>query len=82
MAVGTETADVAVVVAAALGERYNVVRHGGLANDALGSAVPAERFSLQAPQPLSDGPASAKSFGHEQAPEKNSARKLDRKSVV
>lgn len=44
MAIGAEAADVAVVVAATTGERDDVVRHGGLANDALGGTVPAERF--------------------------------------
>ena len=61
MAVGAEAADVAVLVAAALGERHDVVGHGGFADETPGSAVLAERLGLQASQSLSNGPASTKS---------------------
>ena len=44
VAVSAETADVAVIVAATLGERHDVVGHGGLPYSTLRSAVPAERF--------------------------------------
>jgi hypothetical protein len=44
VAVGAKAADVAVLVAAAMGERHNVVGHCGFANNALGGAVPAERL--------------------------------------
>ena len=46
VALGAKAADVAVLVAAAMGERHDVVRHRGFANDALGSAVAAERLDL------------------------------------
>lgn len=41
---GAEAADVAVVVAAPLGERNDMVGHRGFPNDAPGGAVPAERL--------------------------------------
>ena len=44
VAVSAEAADVAVVIAAILGERKDVVGNCGLANNAPGGAVPAERF--------------------------------------
>ena len=44
VAVGAETADVAVLVRTTLGERHDVVGHGGLPYSTLRSAVPAERF--------------------------------------
>lgn len=46
MAVGAEAADVAVLVAAAFGERHDVVGHGGFADKAPGCTVAAERFGL------------------------------------
>ena len=61
VAVGAEAADVGVVVAAALGERHDVVGHGGFADEAPGSAVLAERLSPQTSQPLDDGGAPARS---------------------
>ena len=44
MAFGAEAADVAVVIAAALGERDDMVGHRGCPNNAPGGAVPAERL--------------------------------------
>ena len=44
MALGAEAADVAVLVAAALGERHDVVRHGRLADNPGGGAIAAEGF--------------------------------------
>jgi hypothetical protein len=64
VAVGTEASDVAVVIAAALGERHDVVGHGGFADEASGSAVLAERLGLEASQTLDDGSASAQTFPH------------------
>ena len=66
VAVGAEAADIAVIVGATLGQRHDVVGHRGFPNDASACAVPAERFSLQAPQPLSDCAASPLPFSHAQ----------------
>ena len=54
VAVGAEAADVTVLVAATLGERHDVVGHGGFADEAPGSAVLAERLGLQASEALID----------------------------
>lgn len=64
MAICAEAADVAVLVRAATAQRYDMVRNGGFPNDASASAVPAERFGLQAPQPPSDCAATTQSLGH------------------
>jgi len=48
MTLGTQVAGVAVLVRAAAGERDDVVRHGGLCDDAPGSTISAERFGLEA----------------------------------
>ncbi|ALC12700.1 hypothetical protein LH20_12130 [Sphingopyxis sp. 113P3] len=52
MTVCTEAADVAVVIAAALGERNDMVGDRSLADDASARAVPAERFGTQTAQTL------------------------------
>ena len=70
MAVGTETADVAVLVAAALGERHDVVGHGGFADETPGSAVLAERLSPQTSQPLLHRLSSSLAFDHKQGPKR------------
>ncbi len=46
VAVGAEAADVAVLVRATLGQRHDVVGNGGFADEAPGSAIPAERLGL------------------------------------
>lgn len=46
MAVGAKAADVAVLVRATLGQRHDVVGNGGFADEAPGSAIPAERLGL------------------------------------
>ena len=46
VAVGAEAADVAVIVAATLGERNDMVRYCGFPDDPLGDTVPAQRFGL------------------------------------
>jgi hypothetical protein len=70
MAVGTETADVAVLVATALGERHDVVGHGGFADETPGSAVLAERLSPQTSQPLLHRLSSSLAFDHKQGPKR------------
>ena len=45
MALGAEAAYVAVLVRSTSGQRYNVVRHGRLADNASQSAITAERLS-------------------------------------
>ena len=64
MAVGAQAADVAVVVRSTTAQRYYVVRNGCLTNDALGSAIPAERFRTETAQPLDNCAASTQSFSH------------------
>ena len=54
VAVGAQAADIAFLIRTAAAQRHDVVRDCGFANDASASAVPAERFNLQAPQPLSE----------------------------
>jgi hypothetical protein len=64
VAVSAEAADVAVIVRATQGERHDMVRHGGCANDALGSAVLTDWFSLKATQTLDDRAAPTHSCSH------------------
>ena len=52
MAVGAKAANVAVIVRAAQGERHDMVRHAGLADGTLGSAVPAEGLGPETPKAL------------------------------
>jgi len=49
-----------------MSEWNDVVRHGGLANNALGGAVPAERFGPQSSQTLRNCPTSPLPFSHAQ----------------
>lgn len=70
MAVGAEAADVAVLVAAALGERHDVVGHGGFADETPGSAVLAEWLSPQTSQPLLHRLSSSLAFDHKQGPKR------------
>ncbi len=59
MAVGTEAADVAVLVRATVGQRHDVVGHGGLPYPTLRSTVPAK-----ASQSLDDRSSSAQTVRH------------------
>jgi len=70
VAVGAEAADVAVLVAAALCERHDVVGHGGFADEVPGSAVLAERLSPQTSQPLLHRLSSSLAFDHKQGPKR------------
>jgi len=70
VAVGAEAADVAVLVAAALGKRHDVVGHGGFADEVPGSAVLAERLSPQTSQPLLHRLSSSLAFDHKQGPKR------------
>ena len=66
MAVGAEAADVAVVVAATMGERHDVVGHCGFPNYASACAVPAEGLGLQSSLALHDCSTSPQSLCHAQ----------------
>jgi len=54
MTLGTEAADIAVLVRPAMGERHDVVRYGRLADNPGERAITAERFSPQAAKSLGD----------------------------
>ena len=64
VAVGAEAADVAVLVRATVGQRHDVVGHGGLPYPTLRNTVPAERLGLQASQSLDDRSSSAQTVRH------------------
>jgi hypothetical protein len=48
MTLAAQVAGVAILVRSAVGERNDVIRHGGFRDDALGSTIAAERFGLKA----------------------------------
>ncbi len=70
VAVGAEAADVAVLVAAALSERHDVIGHDGFADETPGSAILAERLGPQTSQPLLHRLSSSLAFYHKQGPKR------------
>jgi hypothetical protein len=58
MAVGTEAANIAVLVRSAMGQRHNMVRYGRLADDPSRGTIAAEGFGSEAAKSLGN-PASA-----------------------
>ena len=54
MAVGTEAANIAVLVRSAMGQRHNMVRYGRLADDPSRGTIAAEWFDSEAAKALGD----------------------------